>query len=534
MRFNQNVIVNSYKGTHGTLTFEQLLSLQRVLSPTGTNTAAFNQSSVVDKWKTTNTPMTFQQILTLLRVLHPPGSNTLSLAHLATIIQLRKALNTMTFTQNPVVVKNPFLPSSLTGYQAYFGILGRYSDAAGTIAATTSGTVKAWRDLLGSGAIAVEATNPPTLAAGGGLIFGGSTRLVLPTGMWNSARTVIVAMAPLIPSGNNFGLIGSVQFPGRIIYGSSNGNALNIYRQGTGAITGGITFGGTSHGVYAARMSATSDKLYILADEIVAYGTGPGATGAIVSSDPAAIGRTGTFNSWDSAAPIYAVYLNSTEMPTADILTTVKWMQKDVRTSSYGLGSNLLMHGNSLILGSATAVPAVDGVCPKLQALLPSTSVVNLGTGGLTTPQLTARQKTECCRNWDVRRKNVLVLLEITNDYNNAAQTVSQCLQHYQDYVTAAITSGVFDFIFVCTVPKNLGTTTGTDETNRQLINAGIIANAKSWGAENYIDLGSLPHVGTGSFITEPTYWANDLHPNGTGNTVIAQKFADDLASYIV
>ncbi len=404
----------------------------------------------------------------------------------------------------------PWTPASVAGYQGLWSGTDRYSDAAGTVPQTTTGgNVRAWRDRLDptGGAMLTRASGiPPTLTAAGDLLFGSGGFLNFPAGLWASCKTLILFMDS--NGGSGFRQIAGVEDSGGGVLWLWNGGSI-LWNATAGGYSTRVSDAGNGVQPYAVVMSAVDDRLYWHGREPDSYIV-QGASGGLARTDPSGVGGTGTFP--NDTLKVTAAAAFSEELSAADILRVMQWMHADLTPAD--ARPLVWMMGNSLTEGTAVPVEA-ERYVERLAAALPGADFLNFGVGGAQTPDVTAMiyPQMQLDGNWDARRLAYVSMLEITNNLNVGGVSAATAWSNVQAFHA---TAGLYLFAgqVACTCPHNV-----VVDADRLSVNASIRAGYEAAGCAAIIDFGAMTHIGTSH---EVGYWADALHPNGTGCGVMA------------
>lgn len=400
-------------------------------------------------------------------------------------------------------------PADLSGHLGTWGPAYRYSDAAGTVAATT--TVRAWRDYTnptGGRMLVAPTGNPCALDGSGDVSFASDGFLSFPTGTWQQVRTVVVVGDLQGSNGSYQQVLGDRASAGLVCL-RTPGAGLTLFDRAA------VSFKTTASTGFGGGVRPNAWTISATADSIRFHGAAQSLSPAGASHGLQASGEAG-FGGYPAQFPwagsIAAASVFSSELSKANILRVQKYLWRLLWAASPT--TKWLMVGNSLVEGSANPT-AGDRYVVKLAALRPECDFTNLGRAGYKTTELTPLIPDDLLGGWDARRPVGLSMLEITNDVNvggvNAATAAADVQAYHEaaaDYCLAANVA--------CTVPRNV------PEATQAAANALVLAGYASWGCTAVIDFGSQPHIGTGDSTTDPTYWVDTNHPDGPGNAIMA------------
>jgi len=180
--------------------------------------------------------------------------------------------------------------------------------------------------------------------------------------------------------------------------------------------------------------------------------------------------------------------------------------------------SMLAMEGNSIVAGYA-ASPLTDGFADATGRSFPSAQFNNAGLAGQTTPQMTIAAPIDTDPFYAaVRPQNVVMALEVTNDYNSGS-TAAQCIAHLATWVAARKAAGWNKVGIYTVLPSYVFADVPGGLADLATINAAI--RAKTPGNDICSDIAAQPIMGNVANINDPRYYVGRLHPTNLGHQLI-------------
>lgn len=182
----------------------------------------------------------------------------------------------------------------------------------------------------------------------------------------------------------------------------------------------------------------------------------------------------------------------------------------------------VVMDGDSMTRGSGASADLSDNYPSQLAALLPSSyDLINCGVGGQTWANMITDAVTEIdpLLTWRPRTAGVCVAWN-TNDIHFGASSDTH-IANMRVYCLARRAAG-WKVVVGTLLPRSGGTTPADYETKRLTINTYIRANWADF-CDGFFDPAADSRIGDLGDETNPTYYADTAHLNGTGYAIVAQ-----------
>lgn len=176
----------------------------------------------------------------------------------------------------------------------------------------------------------------------------------------------------------------------------------------------------------------------------------------------------------------------------------------------------LAVDGNSIFVGDFAA-PTSLGFANRLQPYFPGCNFVNNAVEGFTTPQVITQSATFTDPQFSsLRRRNIVIMGEVINDYHTGGSNVATCLTHLTSYVTARHATG-WEVVLCTPTPSNFFV-----DSDRLSIRSSMLAGVT--GADVICDLGDPGTLmGNVAQITNPLYYkgGDQTHPTTFGHSLL-------------
>lgn len=222
-----------------------------------------------------------------------------------------------------------------------------------------------------------------------------------------------------------------------------------------------------------------------------------------------------------------------------EIIRMTQWMRAKYGFAAVQPTFNIVVHGNSLAIGyaSASAYTMYNGITGATLAPLAS-DYFNCSTSGIATATLLANAPSVIDPLYNTgipAARRVAILWEITNDLANNLYTDTVAYNNVKAWCQARKAVGWKVIVCTC-LPRSNGGLTGNFETYRQSVNSQIRANAIGQGwADQIADMGGDATIGAAGASTNSTYYnADQIHLTSAGHTIAATYITTALNAILV